>query len=39
VANPRLRPEDLTSPHKTGNCDLSPEACLEVGGQFLPFPG
>jgi hypothetical protein len=39
VANPRLRTEDLNTVHETGNCDLTPESCVEVAGQFLPFPG
>lgn len=37
VANPRLQSADLNTVHETGDCDRSPEACVEVAGQFLPF--
>ncbi len=39
VANPRLRLEDLNAVHKTRDCDLAPQTCVEVAGQFLPFAG
>lgn len=37
VASPRLQIKDLNTVHETGNCDLAPEACVQVAGQFLPF--
>jgi hypothetical protein len=37
VASPRLQIKDLNTLHETGNCDLSPDACVQVAGQFLPF--
>jgi hypothetical protein len=39
LANPPLRIEDLNALHKTRDCDQSPRACIDVAGQFLPFPG
>jgi hypothetical protein len=39
VANPRLQAVQLEAMHKTGDCDRAPRACVEVAGQFLPFPG
>ena len=39
VANPRLQIQDLRAINKTGDCDRAPRACVEVAGQFLPFPG
>ena len=39
VANPRLHAVELEAMHKTGDCDRAPQACVEVAGQFLPFPG
>jgi hypothetical protein len=39
VASPRLRAVQLEAMHKTGDCDQAPQACVEVAGQFLPFPG
>jgi hypothetical protein len=39
VANPRLQSQDLQALNKTADCDHAPRACVEVAGQFLPFPG
>ena len=39
VANPRLQAVELEAIHKTGDCDRAPQGCVEVAGQFLPFPG
>jgi hypothetical protein len=39
VANPRLQFQDLQALNKTADCDHAPRACVQVAGQFLPFPG
>ena len=40
VANPPFRIEDLEAlRHIAGDCDQFPQRCVEVAGQFLPFPG
>jgi hypothetical protein len=39
VAKPRLQAVELEAMHKTGDCDRAPQACVEVAGQLLPFPG
>ena len=39
VANPRLQIQDLQALNKTADCDHAPRACVQVAGQFLPFPG
>jgi hypothetical protein len=37
-AQPPLQPADLRSLGHRADCDLAPRACIQVGGQFLPFP-
>jgi hypothetical protein len=38
LANPPLRIEALKALQITGDCDRSPQHCVSVGGQYLPFP-
>lgn len=39
VAHPALPLDDLKALHRRADCDGAPQACVEVAGQFLPFPG
>ncbi len=39
LANPRLHLESLKTLHRAADCNTDPKACVDVAGQFLPFPG
>jgi hypothetical protein len=39
LADPRLHLESLKTLHRAADCNREPKACVDVAGQFLPFPG